>query len=151
MSTIIACIDSTNASENALRYATHMVKRNNLKLRILAVIEGSHRNLLFASEAISNQKRNQIQKHLKKLVDNICIPNGIEPSISIREGDIVAEITKEMKVVGNCKMIVFGKSQNFQSDNTVLPKIVGKIGDKINASVMIIPQNISEDFWNIFS
>lgn len=151
MSTIIACIDSTNASENALRYATLIVKKNNLKLQILAVIEGSHRNLLFGSEAIANQKHHQIQKNLKKLVDNICISNGVEPSISIREGDIVTEITKEIKSVGNCQMIVFGKSQNFQSDNTVLPKIVGRIGSKINAPVVIIPQNISDNFWTIFS
>jgi hypothetical protein len=150
MSTIIACIDSTIASENALRFATLMVKKNNLKLQILAVVDGSHRNLLFGSGAIATQKHSQIQKHLKKLVDNICIKEGIEPEISIREGDIVTEITKQVKSIGNCQMIVFGKSQNFQSDNTVLPKIVGKIGDKLGASVMIIPQNISPEFWNIF-
>jgi nucleotide-binding universal stress UspA family protein len=150
MSTIIACIDLTSASENALRFATRMVKKNNLKLKILAVIDGSHRNLLFGSGAMSSQKHSQIQKHLKKLIDNICLKEGVEPEISVREGDIVTEITKEVKSVGNCQMIVFGKSQNFQSDNTVLPKIVGKIGDKINASVMIIPQNISPEFWNIF-
>jgi nucleotide-binding universal stress UspA family protein len=150
MSTIIACIDLTTASENALRFATRMVKKNNLKLKILAVIDGSHRNLLFGSGAMSSQKHSQIQKHLKKLIDNICLKEGVEPEISVREGDIVTEITKEVKSVGNCQMIIFGKSQNFQSDNTVLPKIVGKIGDKINASVMIIPQNISPEFWNIF-
>jgi len=150
MSTIIACIDLTSASENALRFATRMVKKNNLKLKILAVIDGSHRNLLFGSGAMSSQKHSQIQKHLKKLIDNICLKEGVEPEISVREGDIVTEITKEVKSVGNCQMIIFGKSQNFQSDNTVLPKIVGKIGDKINASVMIIPQNISPEFWNIF-
>jgi len=150
MSTIIACIDSTIASENALRFATKMVKKNNAKLKILAVVEGSHRNLLFASGAISTQKHSQIQKHLKKLIDNICLKEGVEPDISIREGDIVTEITKEVKAVGDCQMIVFGKSQNFQSDNNVLPKIVGKIGDKINATVMIIPQNISPEFWNFF-
>jgi nucleotide-binding universal stress UspA family protein len=150
MSTIIACIDLTTASENALRFATKMVKKNNLKLKILAVIDGSHRNLLFGSGAMSTQKHSQIQKHLKKLIDNICLKEGVEPEISVREGDIVTEITKEVKSVGNCQMIVFGKSQNFQSDNTVLPKIVGKIGDKINSTVMIIPQNISPEFWNIF-
>ncbi len=150
MSTIIACIDLTTASENALRFATKMVKKNNLKLKILAVIDGSHRNLLFGSGAMSTQKHSQIQKHLKKLIDNICFKEGVEPEISVREGDIVTEITKEVKSVGNCQMIVFGKSQNFQSDNTVLPKIVGKIGDKINSTVMIIPQNISPEFWNIF-
>jgi hypothetical protein len=148
MATIIVCVDTNSASENALRYASYLVKKNNLlKLKILAVIEGSHRNLLFGSEAIASQKQSQMEKYLKKIVDNVCIKNGIDPLISIREGDIVAEITKEIKEVVDCKMIIFGKSQKSQSDNTVLPKIVGRIGNKINAPVFIIPENIGENDW----
>jgi hypothetical protein len=148
MATIIVCVDTNNASENALRFACYLMKNNNnLKLQILAVIDGSHRNLLFGSEAIGSQKKLQIEKYLKKIVENICEKNNVSPTVSIREGDIVAEITKEVKAIGDCKMIIFGKSQKSQSDNTVLPKIVGRIGDKINASVLIIPENIGENDW----
>ena len=67
MATIIVCVDTNNASENALRYACYLIKKNiNLKLQILAVIEGSHRNLLFGSEAIGSQKKLQTEKFLKK-------------------------------------------------------------------------------------
>jgi K+-sensing histidine kinase KdpD len=149
MATIIVCVDTNTASENALRYACHLIKKNNnnLKLQILAVIEGSHRNLLFGSETIGSQKQSQMEKYLKKIVDNVCVKNEINATVSIREGDIVTEITKEIKAIGDCKMIIFGKSQKSQSDNTVLPKIVGRIGDKINAPVFIIPENIGEDDW----
>ena len=148
MATIIVCIDMNSASENALAYACHLIKNNsNLKLQILAVIEGSHRNLLFGSETIGSQKHLQMDKYLKKIIDNICKKNEITPIVSIREGDIVSEITKEVKNVLDCKLIIFGKSQNSQSDNTVLPKIVGRIGNKINASVVIIPENIGEKDW----
>lgn len=148
MATIIVCVDTNSASENALRYACYLIKKNiNLKLQILAVIEGSHRNLLFGSEAIGSQKQLQMEKYLKKIVDNVCVKNEIVATVSIREGDIVSEITKEVKTIGDCKMIIFGKSQKSQSDNTVLPKIVGRIGDKINASVLIIPENIGENDW----
>ncbi len=148
MATIIVCVDTNNASENALRYACYLIKKNiNLKLQILAVIEGSHRNLLFGSEAIGSQKKLQTEKFLKKIVENVCVKNEVVPTVSIREGDIVAEITKEVKAIGDCKMLIFGKSQKSQSDNTVLPKIVGRIGDKINAPVFIIPENFGENDW----
>ena len=148
MATIIVCVDTNNASENALRYACYLIKKNNnLKLQILAVIEGSHRNLLFGSEAIGSQKKLQTEKFLKKIVENVCVKNEVVPTVSIREGDIVSEITKEVKAIGDCKMLIFGKSQKSQSDNTVLPKIVGRIGDKINAPVFIIPDNIGENDW----
>jgi len=149
MATIIVCIDMNSASENALGYACHLIKKNNnnLKLHILTVIEGSHRNLLFGSEMIGSQKHLQMDKYLKKIIDNICKKHDITPIVSIREGDIISEITNEVKTVVDCKMIIFGKSQKSKSDNTVLPKIVGRIGDKINAPVFIIPENIGENDW----
>ena len=149
MATIIVCIDMNSASENALGYACHLIKKNNnnLKLHILTVIEGSHRNLLFGSEMIGSQKHLQMDKYLKKIIDNICKKHDITPIVSIREGDIISEITNEVKTVIDCKMIIFGKSQKSKSDNTVLPKIVGRIGDKINAPVFIIPENIGENDW----
>ncbi len=148
MATIIVCVDTNKASENALGYASYLVKKNNsLQLKILAVIEGSHRNLLFGSEAIGSQKKSQMEKYLKKIVDNICIKNDVVATIAIREGDVVTEIIKEVKEVVDCKMIIFGKSQKSQSDNVVLPKIVGMIGSKIKAPVFIIPENIDENDW----
>ena len=103
MATIIVCVDTNSASENALRYACYLIKKNiNLKLQILAVIEGSHRNLLFGSEAIGSQKKLQTEKFLKKIVENVCVKNEVVPTVSIREGDIVAEITKEVKAIGDC-------------------------------------------------
>jgi nucleotide-binding universal stress UspA family protein len=149
MATIIVCIDMNSASENALGYACHLIKKNNnnLKLHILTVIEGSHRNLLFGSEMIGSQKHLQMDKYLKKIIDNICKKHDITPVVSIREGDIISEITNEVKTIVDCKMIIFGKSQKSKSDNTVLPKIVGRIGDKINAPVFIIPENIGENDW----
>jgi len=148
MATIIVCVDTNKASENALNYGTFLVKKNNsLKLKILTVIEGSHRNLLFGSETIASQKKLQMEKYLKKIIDNICVKNDVVTTVSIREGDIVTEIIKEVKEVIDCKMIIFGKSQKSQSDNVVLPKIVGMIGNKIKAPVFVIPENVDEYDW----
>ena len=75
MATIIVCIDMNSASENALGYACHLIKKNNnnLKLHILTVIEGSHRNLLFGSEMIGSQKHLQMDKYMKKIIDNTVL------------------------------------------------------------------------------
>lgn len=146
MSTIIICLDLSNNSEKILLQAIKIAKKNQAKLHILAVIEGSHKNLLFGSVAISNQKHLQMQKHLKKLIDNVCASNNIMPTMSVREGEIVEEITKEVAIFNDCKLLIFGKSEKSQSDNVVLPKIVGRVGNKILAPIMVIPYNIAEDF-----
>lgn len=144
--TIIVCIDTTNASESALRYACYKAKIRGFAVQILAVMEASHKNLLFGAKAIGNEKRQQLEKHLKKLMDKVCEETGIMPIVSIREGDIFTEITREIKATPECNMIIFGKSQNAQSDNTVLPKIVQRVGNKINVPVVIVPENLTNEF-----
>jgi K+-sensing histidine kinase KdpD len=144
--TVLVCIDTSNASESALRYACHKAKIKGFAVQILAVMEASHKNLLFGAKAIGNEKRQLLEKHLQKLIETVCKETGIIPSISVREGDIATEIIREIKATASCAMLIFGKSNNAQSDNTVLPKIVQKIGNKISVPVTIVPQNLSSEF-----
>jgi nucleotide-binding universal stress UspA family protein len=146
MPTILVCIDTTNASEAALRYACYKARASEFAVKILAVMEASHKNLLFGAKAIGNEKRRQLEGHLKKLVDSVCQETGITPTVSVREGDIVTEIIREIKITSDCAMLIFGKSNNSLSDNTVLPKIAQKIGNKINVPVTIVPENLTKEF-----
>lgn len=143
MSSIVVCIDTSNASETALRYACYKAKDAGFSVQILAVLEASFKNLPFGARAIGNEKRKQIEERINKLIDTVCKETSITPAISIREGDISTEIVRELKNSADACMIVFGKSHNSQSDNTVLPKIVGKIGSKIHVPVTIVPENMS--------
>lgn len=144
--TIVVCIDTTNASEVALAYAYYNAKVTGFKIKILSIIEDSHKNLLFGSRAMSNQKKNILQKHINTLTKKLHEEVAITPDVSIREGDIVTEITRELKNTPSCVMLVMGKSQNSQSDNTVLPKIAQKIGKKISIPITIVPGNLDKEF-----
>lgn len=146
MSSIIVCIDTTNASETALRYACYKAKDVGFNVQILAILEASYKNLPFAAKAIGNEKRQQLETRIQKLIDVVCKETGIIPAVSIREGDIATEIIRELKSASDCKLIVFGKSHNSLSDNTVLPKIASKIGSKINVPVTVVPENLSDEF-----
>lgn len=143
---IIVCTDTSAASEVALRYACYKAKILGFGVNIFAVIENSHKNLLFGARAIGNEKRLQVEKHLKKLVDLVHSETDIIPSISIREGEIASEIIREVKNNENCMMVVFGKSYNSMSDNAVLPKIAQKIGSKIKVPITIVPENLTKEY-----
>ncbi len=145
--TILTCVDTTNPSITALRYACYRAKKLGFSLQVLAVMENSHKNMLFGSKAISQDKKKHIEKHLQKLLDDLHKEIQIVPAVSIREGDIATEIAREIKSIPNCVTLFLGKSYNPLSDNTVLPKIIQKIGDKIRIPVTIIPENLSEDYF----
>lgn len=145
--TILICVDTNNPSITALRYACYRAKKLGFSLQILTVIENSHKNMLFGSRAISQDKKKHIEKTLKKLLDDLYAETSVIPVVSMREGDIASEIVKEVRSIANCVTIFLGKSYNPLSDNTVLPKIIRKIGDKIKIPVTIIPENLSENYF----
>jgi nucleotide-binding universal stress UspA family protein len=144
--TIIVCLDNSNASNVALRYACYKAKRTGFAVQILAVMESSYKNLLFVSKVVGKDKRMEIEKHLNKVIDEIYKETGVMPSISIREGDTVTEIIKEIKATPSCTLLVLGKSYNSASDNTVLPKISTQIGNKIKVPITIVPENLSKEY-----
>lgn len=145
-SSILVCVDITSASSIALRYACCKARKTGFAVHILAVIESSYKSLLFVSKAVGKDKRMQVETHLNKLIKEVNEETGIIPTVSIREGDISAEIIKEVKEDEDCAMVILGKSSTSLSDNTVLPIISRKIGDKIKVPVVIVPENMDEDY-----
>jgi len=145
-SNILVCIDITSASSIALRYACYKAKKTGFSVHILAIIESSYKGLLFASKAVGKDKRHQVEEHLNRLIKQVNEETGIIPTVSIREGDISSEILKEIKEDKDCSMVILGKSSTSLSDNTVLPIISRKIGDKIKVPVVIVPENMDEDY-----
>jgi hypothetical protein len=145
--TIVVCVDTNNASITALRYACYRAKKLGFAVQVLVVMDVSHKNLLFGSRAISQDKKQQIEKKLQKLLDGIYSETAFIPAVSIREGDITSEIIKEIRSIPKCANLIFGKSNNPLSDNTVLPKVIQKISDKIKVPVVIIPENLTEDYF----
>ena len=149
--TILVCIDTTNASAVTLRYACLKAKKLGFAVQILSVLESSHRNLLFGSHVIGLEKRKQLEDYLQTLIDDVQKDVAIIPVVSIREGDIATEILREIKGMPSCMMLIFGKSHNSKSDNTVLPRIAQKIGTKIRAPIVIVPENLDENLCRLMA
>jgi len=149
--TILVCIDTTNASAVTLHYACVKARKLGFAVQILSVLESSHRNLLFGSHIIGQEKRRELEQYLQKLINDVQKEIDIIPVVSIREGDISTEILKEIKSMPSCMMLIFGKSHNSKSDNTVLPKIAQKIGTKIRIPIVIVPENLDEGLCRLMA
>jgi len=137
---IILCVYTNNISTNAVKTACYEAQRQECHLQILSVIEASHRNFIFGSKAIGGEKRRQIENQLKFISEAFFAETAITPIISIREGDTLTEIISELKSSPNCITLILSKSYNTMSDNSLLPKLVGQIGNKIRVPVKIIPE-----------
>ena len=143
---IILCIDTNNLSKNIIKYSFNQAKKMNCNISLLTIIESSNKNLIFGANALRNQQRNQIEKDLKKIVDEMN-EEDIIPIISIREGEILKEIIAEIQENKNCKKLLLSKSRNIKSDNSLLPRLVNQIGNKIKIPISIIPECLTDDFF----
>ncbi len=140
--TIIVCLDASSNSNIVLLYACQIAKKSNFALQILAVMDSPTKGLLFASKTMEKDKRVQIERKLKKLIEASTKGTGIIPTISIREGDVVREIAAEIKSTPDAIMLILGKSYSRQSDSNVLPKLSAQIGNKIQLPVLVVPENL---------
>ena len=143
---IILCIDTNNLSKNIIKYSFNQAKKMNCNILLLTIIESSNKNLIFGANALRNQQRNQIEKDLKNIVDEMN-EEDIIPIISIREGEILKEIIVEIQESKNCKKLLLSKSRNIKSDNSLLPKLINQIGNKIKIPISIIPECLTDDFF----
>ncbi|MCE3255823.1 MAG: putative Universal stress protein UspA-like [Rickettsiaceae bacterium] len=143
--TLVVCVDVSASSDVTLRYACQIAKKSGFAVHILVVTE-SAQSLLFVSKVVEKDRRKEVEKKLKTLIDNACKETGTIPVVSIREGEVVREIAAEIKSLSACVMLVFGKSYGSRSDNNVLPKLSAQIGNKIKVPVVIVPDNLSEEY-----
>lgn len=143
--TIIVCLDTSRNSSSALLCACHLAKKSDFAVQILVVIE-SAKSLPFVSKVVGKDRRATVEKELRKLIDHTCKETGIVPAISIREGDVVREISLEIKANPDCVMMVLGQSYNYQSDSNVLSKLSAQIGGKIKVPLLIVPDNLKSEY-----
>lgn len=147
---ILVCIDSSNASVIALKYAHLKAKKLGFKIEVLSVLEQSHKNLLFGSHTISRENRKKAEIYIEKAIKKIFDKTSDYPSVNIREGEVANEIIKEVRSNSNIVNLVLGKSQSSsQSDNNVLSKLADKISKKVNVPILIVPENIDSNIFKL--
>ncbi len=148
--TILVCVDNSNASLVALKYASLKAKRLGFKTEILSILEPSHKNLLFGSQTIAREKRLKIERYINSAIKEIFTESDHIPAVEIKEGDIANEIVREVKNNPNCISLVLGKSQkSSHGDNTVLSKIAQSISRKVKVPILIVPENIDKNIFEL--
>jgi nucleotide-binding universal stress UspA family protein len=143
-SAILVCIDTSRNKDTSMRYALNLANKFYCSVQILVVIEPAH-SLLFVSKAVGKGRRAEVETKLQKMIDVVFEGSDIIPVISIREGEVSREVLREVKENPNYSMMVFGKSGK-QIEN-VLAKLSSQIGGKINFPVLIVPDNLEEEYF----
>ncbi len=130
-------LEHTAEAESALRIAVDEAKRSNAKLTVMTVAPGFGMPIVasfFDAETVKSALK-EVARHLKQYVDG-NIPDGIETSAIVAEGNPAEQILKQAKI-NDVDLIVIS-SHNSEIEHLVLGPCAAKVVRHSQCNVTVV-------------
>lgn len=141
----LVCVDDTEVSRMALRFACIKAQRRGITIEMLHVIEKQDMQALgMIADKMAQEQRSNAEALLKELAAQAHAATGISPSIWLREGNPSDEILAHIMEQPDINMLVLGVNPESKSGNRVINWVTSKAGDKLLIPVMLVPSNLTD-------
>ena len=141
----LVCVDDTDVSRIALRFACIKGKKRGILIDILHVIEPMDMQALGSvADKMAREQRQKAEELLQSFAQDACDCSGVVPSLWIREGDPSDEILDLAVSDPDINMLVLGVNTGSKSGNRVINWVTSKAGDKLLVPVMLVPNNLTD-------
>ncbi len=141
----LVCVDDSDVSRMALRFACFKGARRGILIDILHVTEKQDLQALGAvSDKMEQEQRKAAETLLAELAAEAYECSGITPSLWIREGDPSDEILELAMEDPDINMIVLGVNPGSKSGKRVINWVTSKAGDRLLVPVMLVPANLTD-------
>lgn len=144
-SKFLVCINDSDESRVALRFACIKAKKRGGVVDILHVLEPADIQTLFAvADKMREERRQEAEALMKRFSDEAFAISGITPNLILREGQIGAEIVAASLEDVDANMLVLGASPASSNKGRILSGLVGQLGDKLLIPMMLVPGNLTD-------
>lgn len=141
----IVCVDHTDISRMALRFACIKARKRNIRLDILHVIPPSDVQTMGAvAEKMEQEQREAAEKILQSLAEEAIELMGSPPQLSIRSGKVSDEIIAHTLDDADANMLVLGVTPGSKSGNRVISYLTSQAGEKLLVPMMLVPGNLTD-------
>lgn len=141
----VVCVDNSDVSRMALRFACIKARKRHIRLDILHVIPPSDVHAMGAvSEMIAQEQRQQAEEMLQAMAEEAFALMGEHPSLSIRTGKPSDEIITHMLDDPDANMLVLGVTPGSKSGNRVISYLTSQAGEKLLVPMMLVPGNLTD-------
>lgn len=142
----LVCVNEKEHSKVALRFACARASVIDGEVEMLYVINPVDYNTIFSvADVIKKERRNDAEKLLKDLSEDMFSRSKIRPKGIIREGmitDIVCSCIEEDKSIS---MLTLGVAPDGSSGKTgLLSNLSSEIGNRIHIPLLIVPGNLTD-------
>lgn len=144
-SKFLVCVDDSDVSRIALRFACIKAKKRGFRVEMIHVIEpGDVQALNLVADKMYEEQLEAAEKFTKKLAQEAENQLGISPDIVIRNGGAGEEIIQQLKSDQEANMLVFGVSTNRSSSAKLISWIAGQMGEDLMVPVMLVPGSLTD-------
>lgn len=141
----LVCVDDTDVSRMALRFACIKGKKRGIQIDILHVSEKQDMQTLgVVAEKMAKEQRSSAEALMQELAQEVFSASGIIPSLWIKEGDPSEQILELALEEPDINMLVLGVNPGSKSGNRVINWVTSKAGEKLLIPVMLVPANLTD-------
>lgn len=141
----IVCVDNTEISRIALRFACIKARKRNIMIDILHVIAPSDLQAMGGvAQKIEQEQRAEAEALLQSLAEEAYTLMGHCPSLSIRNGKPSDEIIAQTLEDPDANMLVLGVTPGSKSGNRVISYLTSQAGEKLLIPMMLVPGNMTD-------
>lgn len=141
----LVCVDDTDVSRMALRFAAIKASARGILIDLLHVIPPTDVQTIGAvADKMQQEQREETEALMTRLAEEAMEVAGVRPSIWIREGDPSEEILDLAISDPDINMLVLGVNPGSKSGNRVINWVTSKAGDRLLVPVMLVPANLTD-------
>lgn len=145
MRKFLVILDDTRECLNAMRFAAMRASRTGGGVKVLAIIapeEFSH--WVGVGEIMREEARERIRAHFEVFAKWMRDRQGIDPDLSIREGEAVPQILGEIREDGEIGVLVLGAGVDKSGPGPLVSQMTRMAGN-LPVPVTIVPGEMSKE------
>ena len=146
-SKLLLCIEDSQHSRIALKFAACKAKNLGFTLEMIHVINPSEYNtntLFGGGEKIRDERRVEVEKIMKVFAAEVQKLYTFTPSYIIKEGVLGEEIVKAISSDGNFSMLILGKAAQELKSKDIISQLTSELALKIMIPMIIVPGNLTD-------
>ena len=145
MPSYLVVIDETQEARAALRFAARRAARTGATVEILASIEPQHFVQWGAVQAaMEEEARLRAEAMVLQASGAIIEEAGIQPLITVKQGDIVREVTEMLKTRDDIAALVLGAAEE-GGPGPLVSHFAGSVAGTLPCPLMIVPGNLGDE------
>jgi nucleotide-binding universal stress UspA family protein len=142
----LVCVDGTEQSRVAVRFACLRAKNTRGYVVLLTVIEPAEFQHWMAVEDVMNEERREEAEHLlHDLAAEVNEWAGVMPVFTVREGRIGNEILAAVEEDPTISFLVVGAAPLEAKRGKLISWLAGQLAGRLEIPLVIVPGNLTDE------